>query len=58
MPRSAQQRADEIATLDRFAELLSQDLTTPQIAERMGIRRTRASQLLGKLLHKYGWQAQ
>lgn len=49
------QRRDE--QMDRFAELLSLDLSTAQIAERMGIRRTRASQMLGELRRKYGWQA-
>lgn len=44
-------------TLDRFAELLSLGLETPEIAERMGVPRVRASQLLGKLRTKYGWQA-
>jgi DNA-binding transcriptional regulator LsrR (DeoR family) len=58
MPQSPQQAADSAAQLDRFAELLSLDLKTPEIAERMGIARTRASQLLGKLRAKYGWQAQ
>ena len=58
MPQSPQQIADCAAQLDRFAELLSLDLKTPEIAERMGIRRPRASQLLGKLRAKYGWQAQ
>jgi len=58
MPRSPHQLAEEAATLDRFAELLSLDLATPEIAERMGIRRTRASQLLGKLKAKFGEQAQ
>jgi DNA-binding transcriptional regulator LsrR (DeoR family) len=58
MPRSSRQLAESTAQLDRFAELLSFDLTTAQIAERMGIARPRASQLLGKLRAKYGWQAQ
>jgi DNA-binding transcriptional regulator LsrR (DeoR family) len=58
MPHSPQQIADSVAQLDRFAELLSLDLKTHEIAERMGIRRARASQLLGKLKAKYGDQAQ
>lgn len=58
MPQSPQQVAASAAQMDRFAELLSMDLDTAQIAERMGIRRPRASQLLGKLRGKYGWQAQ
>jgi DNA-binding transcriptional regulator LsrR (DeoR family) len=54
-------RADHMSAderMDRFAELLSLDLNTAQIAERMGIPRTAASQLLGKLRRKYGNQAQ
>jgi DNA-binding transcriptional regulator LsrR (DeoR family) len=58
MPQSPQQIAATKDRLNRFAELLSLDLTTPEIAERMGIRRARASQLLGELRRKYGWQAQ
>jgi D-serine dehydratase len=58
MPQSPQQIADAHAKLDRFAELLSLNLSTPEIAERMGIQRTRASQMLGVLKKKYGWQAQ
>ena len=58
MPRSPQQIADYAAKMDRFAELLSLDLTTPEIAERMGMKRPRASQMLGILRAKYGWQAE
>lgn len=36
-------------TLDCFADLLALDLSLSDIAERMGIRRARASQLLMKL---------
>jgi DNA-binding IclR family transcriptional regulator len=45
------------ATLDHFAELLSLDLSLTQIAERMGVRRARASQLLMKLRQRLGPQA-
>jgi hypothetical protein len=58
MPRSPQQIAEYETKLDRFAELLSLDLDTAQIAQRMGIQRTLASQYLGILRKKYGWQAQ
>jgi DNA-binding transcriptional regulator LsrR (DeoR family) len=58
VPQSPQQIADSASQLDRFAELLSLNLETPEIAERMAIPRVRASQLLGKLRQKYGWQAQ
>lgn len=58
MPQSPAQREHQAQQLDRFAELLSLDLATPEIAERMGIARTRASQMLGALRAKYGWQAQ
>jgi DNA-binding transcriptional regulator LsrR (DeoR family) len=54
-------RADHIdpaERMDHFAELLSLDLTTAEIAERMGIKRTRATQMLAELKRKYGWQAQ
>lgn len=44
--------------MDKFAELLSLDLATAEIAERMGIHRTRATQMLRELRAKYGWQAQ
>lgn len=57
VPASPQQIADARASLDRFAELLSLDLTTPEIAERMSIKRTRATQMLLQLRAKYGWQA-
>lgn len=43
--------------LARFAELLSQDLPLRAIAERMGIRTPRASQLLMKLREQLGPQA-
>lgn len=58
MPRSAQQIADSKATLDRIAELLSQDIPLRDIAERMGIRRARASQLLIAIREQLGRQAQ
>jgi hypothetical protein len=51
-----QQRTAE-ETLDRFAELLSRDIPLRSIAERMGIRSTRASQLLMKLRERLGPQA-
>jgi hypothetical protein len=54
-------RADHASpeeTLDRFAELLSLDLSLTTIAERMNMRRTRATQLLMKLRARLGWQAQ
>ena len=54
---SASQTASYHAKLDQFAELLSLNLETPEIAERMGITRPRASQMLGQLRKKYGWQA-
>ena len=57
MPRSAQQIAGYEAKLDRFAELLSQDLPLSVVAERMGIRRPRASQLLMELRARLGPQA-
>lgn len=57
MARSAQQIADAEATLDRFAELLSRDVPLSVIAERMGIRRARASQLLMTLRKRLGEQA-
>lgn len=44
-------------TLDRFAELLSLDLPLRDIAERMGVRRARASQLLMKIRARLGPQA-
>lgn len=43
--------------LDRFAELLSQDLPMRVIAERMGIGKGAAYAMLCKLRDKYGWQA-
>jgi hypothetical protein len=58
MPRSAQQIQDYADRLDRFAELLSLDIPIREIAERMGIRPARASQLLIELRKKLGWQAQ
>jgi DNA-binding transcriptional regulator LsrR (DeoR family) len=58
MPQSPDQIAASAAQMDRFAELLSLGLDTSQIAERMGIERPRASQLLGKLRAKYGRQSQ
>lgn len=44
-------------TLDRFAELLSLDLDLATIADRMGVRTARASQLLMKLRERLGPQA-
>jgi DNA-binding transcriptional regulator LsrR (DeoR family) len=44
-------------TLNRFAELLSQGLELREVAERMGIRTPRASQLLMKLRERLGPQA-
>jgi hypothetical protein len=58
MPRSAQQIQDYADRLDRFAELLSLEIPIREIAERMGIRPARASQLLIELRKKLGWQAQ
>jgi hypothetical protein len=52
---SQQRQAEE--TLDRFAELLSQDIPLRMIAERMGIRTPRASQLLMKIRERLGPQA-
>jgi hypothetical protein len=50
-----QLRAEE--TLNRFADLLSEDIPLREIAERMGIRTPRASQLLMKLRARLGPQA-
>jgi DNA-binding transcriptional regulator LsrR (DeoR family) len=49
---------DATERFERFAELLSLDLTTPEIAERMSISRTLASKYLTRLRAEYGWQAQ
>lgn len=57
MARSARQIAETEATLNRFAELLSRDIPLSNIAERMGIRRARASQLLIEIRRRLGWQA-
>lgn len=57
MARSQQQIADYEARLERFAELLSEDIPLAEIAERMGIRTARASQLLMTIRAGLGWQA-
>lgn len=49
-------RADKIDPadrLDRFAELVSQDIPIPQIAERMGIGKGAAYSLMMKLRGMY-----
>lgn len=53
-------RADHVnpeERLDRFAELLSQDIETPLICQRMGIGRGAGYALLVKLRARLGWQA-
>jgi len=57
MPQSPEQRAAKADQLDRFTELLSLDLPLSVIAERMGIRRPRASQLLMEVRKRLGPQA-
>jgi DNA-binding IclR family transcriptional regulator len=52
---SQQLRAEQ--RLDHFAELLSQDIPLHDIAERLGVRTARASQLLMKLRARLGPQA-
>lgn len=50
-------RIDPRQRLDRFAELLSSDIPIPQIAERMGIGRGTAHDLLKKIRDELGDQA-
>jgi hypothetical protein len=53
-------RADHINAaerMDRFAELLSQDIPIPVICQRMGIGKGAGYALMMKLRDKYGWQA-
>jgi hypothetical protein len=57
MPRSASQITAHNARMDRFTQLLSEDLELNIIAQRMGIRTARASQLLMQVRKDLGWQA-
>jgi hypothetical protein len=50
--------ADHTQRLDRFAELLSLDLSTTDIADRMSIRKQLAQKYLTELRREFGWQAQ
>jgi hypothetical protein len=50
-------KADPAERLDRFAELMSQDIPVPQIAERMGIGKGAAYVLKLKLERMYGGSA-
>jgi DNA-binding IclR family transcriptional regulator len=50
-------RIDAAARLDHFAELLSQDIPVPQIAERLGIGKGAAYALKMKLERMYGGPA-
>lgn len=43
--------------LDRFAELLSQDIPVPVICQRMGIGKGAGYALLMKIRRRLGWQA-
>lgn len=43
---------------DKFAELLSRDLTIDQICKRMGLSRSSYQGLLYRLRKDLGWQAQ
>lgn len=54
MPRSPEQSAAQIMRLNRFAELISQDLPIPIICERMGIGKGVAHALMMKLRNMYG----
>lgn len=57
MSTTASRIAAREARLDHFAELLSLDIPLAQIAERMGIRTARASQMLMEIRRRLGWQA-
>lgn len=43
--------------LNRFAELLSQDLDIPTIRIRMGLTTGQATGLMGRICRDLGWQA-
>lgn len=56
MPRSPEQNAAQVMRLNRFAELVSQDLPISVICERMGIGKGPAHALMRKLRNMYGEQ--
>jgi hypothetical protein len=58
MGHSPEKIAAARVQLDRFAELLSQDIPLLAIRERMGLTNGRAQQLMLKLRADLGWQAQ
>jgi DNA-binding CsgD family transcriptional regulator len=57
MPLSPQQIAEHAQRLAQFAELLSLDLGTREVAERMGITPKRAEKYLSRLRKDLGPQA-
>lgn len=50
--------AHQLPPRDRFAELLSQGLTIPEIRERMGITNNSAQSFMRHIRKGLGWQAQ
>ena len=51
-------KTKDLPMIDRFAELLSQDLPIPVIKERLGLRGGSAHTYLHKIRKGLGWQAQ
>jgi hypothetical protein len=51
-------RADPAERFEHFCELLSLDISLPQIRERLGVTKGCTGAMMRKLRNKYGWQAQ